>query len=167
MRLLIGYGSTLRCDDGLGPYLADSLSARWTETNAMTLNQLMPELAAPISGAQQVVFLDARVGEPPGVIVSETVVERAGPAGAFTHHVTPSSLLAAARELYGAAPPALLITITGASFEYGTELSAALCALLPQIADDVSAIIAAFFNAQEQHPSRVNEAKLSHGSLLR
>ena len=129
----------------------------------MTMNQLTPELAAPISEVQQVVFLDARIGNPPGAVVSEFVAETAGSAGAFTHQVTPSSLLAAARELYGAAPAAILISISGASFEYATELSPVLQARLPQITDQVSAIIASFFESQEHSPTAAGASRLSYG----
>jgi hydrogenase maturation protease len=146
MLLVIGYGNPLRSDDGLGQILAETLEDRWT---VITSVQLTPELAEPISRAERVVFLDAGVGEMPGKVICEKVAPMPL-VGAFTHNVTPASLLASAQELYGAAPPAIMISITGASFEYGFTFSPQIAALLPQIIGQVEEIIAAFFLTHQQ-----------------
>jgi hydrogenase maturation protease len=140
MRLLIGYGNPLRCDDGLGQYIAETLGQGW---DVMTCTQLTPELAEPISRAERAVFIDAGVGETPGEVISEKI-EPTLISGVFTHNVTPASLLASARELYEASPPALLISITGASFEYGCNLSPTIHARLSEITRRVEEAIAAF-----------------------
>ena len=144
MTLVIGYGSPLRTDDQLGHYLATRLEQYW---DAIILTQLMPELAEPISRAQRVVFIDAAMGETPGEITCERVEPLQTP-GAFTHNVTPASLLAAARELYGAAPEAFLIAVTGASFHYGCDFSPQIRAQLSQITSRVKAITTEFFSTQ-------------------
>ena len=64
---------------------------------------------------------------------------------AATHHITPSTLLGAAHELYGVTPIGVLISIVGASFDYGSELSLQLSAALPMITNSVHEII--FANA--------------------
>lgn len=129
MHLMIGYGNPLRADDGLGLILAEELGEGW---EIVTSTQLLPELAEPISRAERVVFLDASVGDIPGEVTCTTVQPQAVE-GAFTHNVTPASLLEAAQTLYGTAPKAILIGVTGASFEYGTELSPVISAMLPEI----------------------------------
>jgi hydrogenase maturation protease len=146
MHLLIGYGNPLRCDDGLGQYLAEILVGYW---NVITHMQLTPELAEPISRAERVVFLDADAGERPGKVTCKPVGAMPA-AGAFTHNVTPASLLAAAQELYGAAPQALLITITGASFEYSDTFSPQINALLPEIVRTVDECVMTFFAAEDR-----------------
>jgi hydrogenase maturation protease len=149
MCLIIGYGSPLRCDDRLGPYLAETLAEAWQHTTVINSIQLTPELAEPISRAKQVVFIDASLGDMPGTICCKNVV--AEPAnGAFTHNVTPSSLLAAAETLYGAAPRAILISISAGTLEYGCTFSSLVEALLPQITVTVRAIIDAFLAPQEE-----------------
>jgi hydrogenase maturation protease len=146
MMLVIGYGNPLRCDDGLGQYLAEWLEERWKRAMFITSTQLTPELAEPISRAERVVFLDARVGDIPGMVTCENVQPL--PAnGAFTHNVTPSSLLAAAHELYGASPLAILITVTAASFEFTSEFSPLIRARLPRITDSVASLVDAFWVA--------------------
>lgn len=143
MNLLIGYGNSLRRDDGLGPYLAERLRH---DREVITCTQLMPELAEPISQAERVVFLDAGIDETPGKVTSERV-EPLLITGAFTHNVTPGSLVAAASGLYGASPPALLISITGASFDYGCDFSPAIQARLPEIVRLVDELTVSFLAA--------------------
>jgi len=146
MLLLIGYGNPLRCDDGLGPYLVETLAGRWNRATMITSTQLTPELAEPISRAKRVVFLDAGISGTLGEVTCETVEIMAG-TGAFTHNVTPASLLAAAQEWYGAVPEAILVSVAGASFDYDSAFSPTVRTLLPQIVNRVEAIITAFFTA--------------------
>jgi hydrogenase maturation protease len=140
MTLVIGYGNPLRSDDGLGQYLAQRIGRG---SQVMTHTQLIPELAEPISRVERVIFIDAGMGATPGDVTYASVVPLPL-TGAFTHNVTPASLLAAAQELYGAAPGAILITVTGASFDYGCAFSPPIHAQLPQVVNRVEAIIAAF-----------------------
>ena len=130
--LLIGYGSPLRSDDALGRLIAEALGG-------ISVGQLTPELAQPISRADFVVFIDACYGETAGKITCETIQPQHNTS--LTHSSNPSTLLNAARTLYGHAPPALLISITGASFDYGDSLSPQLQFLLPAIIGQVQTII--------------------------
>ena len=143
MMLIIGYGNPLRCDDGLGQYLAEWLEARWQRAMFIASTQLMPELAHPISLAERVVFIDATVGESPGAVTCEDIHPHCT-TGAFTHNVSPQSLLAASRDLYGACPPARLITVTGASFELRSEFSLTITSQLPQITSAVITLVEQF-----------------------
>ena len=140
MILILGYGNPLRSDDAVGQQIARALRFGRGDVEVLTAYQLTPELAEPISRARRVVFIDARVGETPGALFHELVSPQPG-AGAFTHNVTPASLLGAANELYGAHPAGLLISVVGADFDYGAELSPLLSRALPGIADQVQAII--------------------------
>jgi hydrogenase maturation protease len=56
-----------------------------------------------------------------------------GPAAPFTHHVGPAALLVLARELYGSRPAAIVISVGGADFGYGTELSPTIEAAVPNV----------------------------------
>lgn len=148
MRLIIGYGNPLRCDDRLGQYLAQRLEACWDGITCITAIQLTPELAEPISRADQVVFLDAGVGDSPGAVICQ-LMEPAPAEATFTHHVTPQSLLAGAHLLYGTYPSAILISVTAVSFDYNCRFSPQVDALLPQIIAAVEQIVTAFFTAQD------------------
>ena len=63
--LVIGYGNTLRRDDGVGPGVAEAVAALGlpgVQTLACAL--LTPELAEPVARAGMVVFVDAAVDAP-------------------------------------------------------------------------------------------------------
>lgn len=148
MLLVIGYGNPLRTDDGIGQVIVKALETRVRSTAVRTLtaHQLTPELAEPISRASMAVFIDACEGERPGAVACQTVVpESIG--GAFTHNVTPESLLAAAHELYGRAPAGLVVTIAGGCFDYGTELSPQMKRVFPRITEQIVGLIGKDFFA--------------------
>lgn len=142
MLLLIGYGNPLRTDDGVGPAVVRGLTERLRSTavRTVTTHQLTPELAEPISRASVAVFIDACEGVHPGVVACQTVIPEAM-GGAFTHNVTPASLLTAARDLYGRSPTGLIVTIVGSSFAYGTELSPQIQSALPYITEQIAGLI--------------------------
>jgi hydrogenase maturation protease len=135
--LIIGYGNPLRGDDGLGWHAAEALRSRLPEAEILTVHQLTPELAEDASRAELVVFLDAGEGGTPGEWRETPVVEEPETTQAFTHHVTPASLLSAARQLYGRAPQACLFSMTGESFDYREGLSETVNAALPAMLDAV------------------------------
>ncbi len=122
--LVIGYGNTLRGDDGFGRRAAERLRAIFDDPRieVLSLHQLTPELMEPVSRAERVIFLDAAAGPVPGEIAATEIGPLDEPGG-FTHFSTPGGLLAGALALYGTAPKALLITVTGANFELGETLS--------------------------------------------
>ena len=63
--LVIGYGNTLRGDDGVGPKVAETVGAlRLPGVRTLICQQLSPEHAAPISVADTVIFVDAAVDAP-------------------------------------------------------------------------------------------------------
>ena len=124
MILLIGYGNPLCGDDGAGPYVADRLAedAGGLSSNleCLSVHQLMPELAENISRAGVVVFVDAECGRTPGGITCYKLAKPARPSGmvpgAFTHNVSPETLLENAEYLYGRRPVAYLYTVSGENF---------------------------------------------------
>jgi len=126
---LIGLVGRTPCgDDGLGWRAAERLRAVVHDpaVEILSVHQLTPELMDPISRADRVIFIDARAGAIPGEVLESTVEPQAGPGGAFSHHATPAALLAGALALYGHAPPATLLTVTGADFSLTEQLSPAV-----------------------------------------
>lgn len=107
--LVIGYGNTLREDDGVGWRAAELLEERLSPDAAEIIrcHQLTPELAANLEQARIVVFLDAACDQEPGVVSSVPV--QADEAGAWSHQLSPGQLLTLTKHLSGAAPPAFLI----------------------------------------------------------
>jgi hydrogenase maturation protease len=133
--LVIGYGNTLRQDDGAGVALAERLVAHWQgqqiPATLVTVPQLVPELAAEIAaaGVTRVVFVDAAVGAPQaGVQIRLLGHNELSPS--LGHHLDPAVLMAYTRLLYGRTVPAWLVTVPGVAFEYGEGLSAHVQAAL-------------------------------------
>src|SRR5258708_21465848 len=98
--LVIGYGNELCGDDGLGWRVAQDLAARQFDGDVeiMALRQLNPELAEPISQADRVIFIDARMGREPGVVSCEPVAPRTLGINPWSHHRTPPAGLSGARD---------------------------------------------------------------------
>lgn len=132
--LILAYGNPLRGDDGVG-WQAAILLARELKDRVRVLarHQLTPELAEPMSQVERVIFIDAACGGPAGEVRCRQLESTCDAAQAFTHHVSPADLLAAARELYGHMPLAYLITINGGSFDYRETLSPEVEAALPEV----------------------------------
>lgn len=137
--LIIAYGNPLRGDDGVGWQVAELLiHKRWAEeVPILTRHQLTPELAERISEAARVIFVDAHAGICPGEIQTRRIIADAEFSGAFTHHLTPESLLAAAHEFYGRCPDAWLFSVTGGSFALQETLSPAVMASLPHLLSEI------------------------------
>jgi hydrogenase maturation protease len=121
--LVIGYGNTLRRDDGVGPRVAESIAALGLpEVQALACALLTPELAETVARARGVVFVDAAVDSPRRVQLRR--LEPADSARILAHAADPRALLALARDVFGHAPPAWWLTIPIEDLGIGEELSA-------------------------------------------
>lgn len=123
MLLVIGYGNTLRSDDGVGPKVAAAIAAlSLAGVQTLACDLLTPELADPIAGAAVVVFVDAAVDAP-----REVQLRPLAPAASsqiMAHAADPRTMLALARDVFGHAPAAWWLTIPVESLGVGEELSA-------------------------------------------
>ncbi len=120
--LVIGYGNTLRRDDGVGPKVAEAvaeLALPGVRTLACPL--LAPELAEAVSQARAVIFVDAAVDAPREV--QKRALAPAGSSQVMAHAASPATLLALARDVFGHAPEAWLITIPVEDLGIGDEFS--------------------------------------------
>lgn len=123
--LTIGYGNSLRGDDGVGPWVAEQV-AEWNlpEVRSLSVHQLTPELAAEIAEAETIFFIDAYVmtaGKTQEYI--EPVASQKG-RSTLDHLWSPSVLLHLAQTLYNTDPVAYQILIPAIQFDYGAPLSA-------------------------------------------
>ena len=122
--LIIGYGNTLRKDDGVGPAVAEAVAALGlpgVETLACPL--LAPEVAAPISQARVVIFVDAAVDAP-----REVQLRALAPAESsqiMAHAADPRTMLALSRDVFGHTPTAWWLTIPVEDLAIGEGFSPA------------------------------------------
>ena len=101
----------------------------------LTVQQLTPELMDPISRAGNVIFLDAAATGEPGRLSVTPVDPAAAGAASFTHFATPAGLLAGARALYGSEPAGVLVSVAGADFSLGAELSEPVLRAIGELLD--------------------------------
>jgi len=132
--LIIGYGNPLRSDDGLGWRAATELSRKLSgeDSDILSCHQLTPELAAPVSTAEVVFFIDAAQNGEPGDIRCNTVVpETWNPR--FSHDLSPGAILTLAQQLYGSFPPSFVVSLCGRCFEHGKTLSHEVQVSIPHL----------------------------------
>jgi hydrogenase maturation protease len=146
--LVIGYGSTLRRDDGVGVRAAEILAddARLAGADVLAVHQLTPELALDIGAASLVVLIDADVTAQPGSVSMRRlstvhVVTGTPEPGASSHHVGAAELMALARELTGHAPEGVAVAVGVEDLGMGDGLSPAVEAALPDIVDLVAGLV--------------------------
>jgi hydrogenase maturation protease len=143
--LIFGYGNTLRGDDAFGWRVAERLLQlpHGPQVETHCLHQLTPELMDPLSRADFAIFIDAAASGEPGAMVERRVAAESAGSAAFTHQATPEALLAGARTLYGRAAEAVMISVAGADFSLGAELSPPVAGRLEEAVSAVLRLIAA------------------------
>ena len=148
--LIIGYGNPLRCDDGLAWRAIETLSQSGlpSDVELLTRHQLTPELAFLASQAETVLFLDSGVSTQESGIRCEPVAP-ATQVTIFSHEFPPATILALAKELYGKAPQAFMVSLRGECFHHGETLSPGVLEGLPEFVRIVAGLIG---KAIEPHP---------------
>jgi hydrogenase maturation protease len=138
--LVIAYGNRLRGDDAVGWVVADALcdDPRMDMADVVAVHQLTPDLAAEVTSASRVVFVDARLDPAlqPGVVTVDAV-RRDLDTGSMTHHVEAGTILALAEALYDVTPPAIAVSVVIASVEPGADLGAAVGASVKYLVETV------------------------------
>jgi hydrogenase maturation protease len=129
--LIIGYGNSLRRDDGAGLILAQMVEAalreREFDVERIAVHQLTPDLALAVAAddVAAVVFVDTRVAaaEEEQMDLRIQRLDREESSQSLGHHVGPAVILTYARLLYDKTPPAWLLTAPGVDFGHGEGLS--------------------------------------------
>jgi hydrogenase maturation protease len=140
--LILGYGNTLRKDDGLGIYAVQALAstALPADVEILACHQLSPELSVTLSQVERAIFIDVALGadgEIPGTIKTRNLHPRTTQPSGITHHFDPETLLAMAESLYNHAPQATLFSVTAASFDLEEGLSSEVAAALPVLIEKI------------------------------
>jgi hydrogenase maturation protease len=120
--LVIGYGNTLRGDDGVGPRVADAVEAlHLPGVDTLACQQLSPEHALPISLAQTVIFVDAAVDAPKEVQLRR--LEPKDTSQLMAHAADPRTMLALSRDVFGHVPQAWWLTIPAVKLDFSEDLT--------------------------------------------
>jgi hydrogenase maturation protease len=143
--IVIGYGNTLRGDDGLGPYIVEGLQdglfgfalrlhSRQAQDVAgrcgatvrtMILPQLDVTLAPQMCEVDMVIFVDARADDSEELVRTEQIEPTAGQVGPHhtSHTVSIPVLLRIALDWYGVAPLCYAVMPKGYDFSISERIS--------------------------------------------
>jgi hydrogenase maturation protease len=148
--LLIGYGNPARADDGLGPAVARAIAERGLpHVTVEWPYHLQIEDAQTIAAHDYVIFVDADASAA-APFACRPVAAESGSSWT-THALAPAAALALAREVFDAAPPALLLGVRGYAFDVFEEmlsaraeenLAAAVAWLAPRLEDPAGRLFA-------------------------
>jgi hydrogenase maturation protease len=142
--IILACGNPLRGDDGVALRVICGLQEGYTdpETEICCAQQWTPDLAESVSKSQLAIFVDASAAIPPGEIRVVPVSGRHEPPGLTTHSLSPQRLLELSLELFQRVPErAFLLTIGGASFEHGDQLSASVQRAVPVACNQLKALL--------------------------
>lgn len=119
--LVIGYGNSLRSDDGIGIRIAETV-ADWQlpQVRSLAVAQLTPELAADLAIADLAIFVDA------GRATERALEVRALEPEVSTissHFSNPQALLSLTVAIYKTCPQAWWLIVPGLNFQLGDRLS--------------------------------------------
>jgi hydrogenase maturation protease len=143
--LIIGYGNSLRGDDALGCIVAERLERRVdrSQVRVLTLHQLTPDLAEPVSKVNLAIFIDACADRPAGEVDCRNVVAENQASRSFDHHASPEQILALSKSLYAQVPESCVFSVGGESWGFDMPLSPAVQAAIPRVIDSIENVIAA------------------------
>jgi hydrogenase maturation protease len=120
--LVIGYGNTLRGDDGVGPRVAEAIGhLHLPGVQTLICPLLTPELAEPIARAEKVIFVDAAVDAPKEVQWRK--LEPNESSQLMAHAADPRTMLALARDVFGRVPEAWWLTIPAVDLGFREDFS--------------------------------------------
>jgi hydrogenase maturation protease len=144
-------GNELVRDDGVGIRIGRVLAALPlpAEVGVELAPHLGFDLIEVVASAEHIVLVDAMsTGRPPGTCVSlfGQTIERYGAGASLSHTIGIAELMAVARKLAPARAPTTLhfVGVEGADFaDFGTELSPAVAAAMPEAVDLVLALVGA------------------------
>lgn len=129
--LLIGYGNSLRSDDGAGPEVARRVAELGlSDLEVIEAHQLLPEHAERISHFEQVVFVDASLEEDLDK-VSVSKVEASVGVPVDPHSSDPEGLLGLSARLFDGRAEAWLIRLPGVDFGLGERFSETMMEAIP------------------------------------
>ncbi len=123
--LIIGYGNTLRGDDGVGYKIAEIIE-QWNLDNitSLSVHQLTPDLAEKISQADTVIFIDAiPVTDINTAEIDIKTISINSKINNLGHHNNPEQLLSLTQAIYQKVPQAYWILVPAINFNFSEEFS--------------------------------------------
>lgn len=123
--LIIGYGNTLRGDDGVGYKIAEIIE-QWNinHITSLAVHQLTPDLAEKISKADTVIFIDAvPITDINTAKLEIKTISSHQKTNNLAHHNNPEQLLSLTQAIYQKAPKSSWILVPAINFNFSEHLS--------------------------------------------
>jgi hydrogenase maturation protease len=136
--IIIGFGNIDRADDGVAYEVINTLRERLSqqklseedsgleelgsEPDSIFVHQLVPEIMDILIDYNQIIFVDAHVGDNLDNLNYAPVLPD-NVSSTFTHHMTPAALLSFLKILYHHEAAGHLISIRGHNFDFNRNLS--------------------------------------------
>lgn len=140
--LVLGYGNSLRRDDGAGPEVARRVAALGLPgVEVIEAHQLLPEHAAALAVVERAVFVDASVEDGVDAVTARRVAPAAD-ASLAPHASSPEALLALAWLLFERVPEAWLVSVPAADLGLGEGLSAGVAVACGEAVDRIRGLLA-------------------------
>lgn len=137
--LVIGYGNSLRRDDGAGPEVAQRLrELALPGVEVIEAHQLLPEHAERLSHFKRAIFVDASVEEDLDEVALRPVAPDAD-AGIDAHASDPGGLLALAELLFDGAPDSWIVRLPVEDLGIGEGLSNTAAAAVREAVEQIQA----------------------------
>ena len=121
--IVIGYGNSLRSDDGIGLEVA-RIVANWSlpHVRSLALPQLTPELAVDLAEVDLAIFVDACLSTETSMVELRSL-KPTDSTNFKSHFSDPQGLLSLTQALFGNCPQAWWVLVPGVDFQLGDRLT--------------------------------------------
>lgn len=132
--LVVGYGNTLRTDDGFGPVVADRLRDCIADASVRVLTRqlLSMELVADLDRVGLCVLVDAATSGVRGELSMREVLPESTDPGTLGHELSAAALIGLGQQLMGYVPRCVLYSIVPESLDLGEGLTSPVAALVDE-----------------------------------
>ena len=139
--LVVGYGNTLRGDDGVGQIIAEKIeNLGLPNVETLAIHQLTPDMAGMMKDYNMLIFIDASED----ITIDETQVFDLFPSknsAAIEHAMSPDNLLRLCLDLYSICPESYIVLLPARIFSFTEELSDITKAAIPEAINIITAKI--------------------------
>lgn len=148
--VIVGFGNTLRGDDGLGPYIVERLQdmpvPRGMAVRTIVLPQLDVAMIPEVCEADLVILVDARADGSEDLVSVSRVEAPAGLSNKphTSHAIGASDLLHILREWYGTVPVCYAVMPKGYDFSINESVSQEARAAAIEARGQIESILTAF-----------------------
>lgn len=116
MRVIIGYGNSLRGEDAFGVDVIKELqNIELKETKLLSAHQLTPEMVLELQDADEIIFIDTCHDEKNPYALACSLVEQSSLN--LSHHISPKTIIQMLSTLYEKEPKFFIYSMMSSSFD--------------------------------------------------